>query len=75
MVEELEAAYPLRKFTPDGHLAFSIGEVIAAEALSFRLHPASYPGHDAYDDNGNVQIKNQDEWRASRSLSIRLFEL
>jgi hypothetical protein len=33
-VEELEAAYPLRKFTPDGHLVGSIGEVIAAEALS-----------------------------------------
>ena len=31
-VEELEAAYPLRKFTPDGHLVGSIGEVIAAEA-------------------------------------------
>ena len=56
-VEELEAAYPLRKFTPDGHLVGSIGEVIAAEALSLTLHPASYPGHDAFDGNGNVQIK------------------
>lgn len=35
-VEEFEAAYPLRKFTPDGHLVGSIGEVIAAEARSRR---------------------------------------
>ncbi len=56
-VAELEATYPLRKFTPDGHLVGSIGEVIAAEALSLTLHPASHPGHDAFDSAGNVQIK------------------
>jgi hypothetical protein len=65
-VEELEAAYPLRKFTPDGHLVGSIGEVIAAEALSLTLHPASYPGHDAFDGNGNVQIK----MTAGNSISL-----
>lgn len=32
-VAELEAAYPGRKFTPDGHLVGSIDEAIAAEAL------------------------------------------
>jgi len=31
-VTELEALYPGRKFTPDGHLVGSIGEVVAAEA-------------------------------------------
>ena len=56
-VEELEALYPGRKFTPDGHLVGSIGEVIAAEALGLTLHPASYPGHDAFDAAGDVQIK------------------
>lgn len=56
-VAQLEAAYPGRKFTLDGHLVGSIGEVIAAEALGLTLHPASHPSHDAYDDNGNVQIK------------------
>lgn len=56
-VAELEAAYPGRKFTPDGHLVGSIGEVIAAEALGLTLHPASYPGHDAFDGQGDVQIK------------------
>ena len=56
-VAELEAAYPGRKFTPDGHLVGSIGEVIAAEALGLTLHPASYPRHDAFDGQGDVQIK------------------
>jgi len=56
-VHELEAAYPGRKFTPDGHLVGSIGEVVAAEALGLRLYPSSHPIHDAYDENGDVQIK------------------
>ena len=54
-VAELEAQYPGRKFTPDGHLVGSIGEVIAAQEL--KLHPMSQAGHDAYDTNGQVQIK------------------
>lgn len=56
-VAELEALYPGRKFTPDGHLVGSIGEVIAAEVLGLQLHKSSHPGHDAYDANGHVQIK------------------
>ncbi len=56
-VAELEALYPDRKFTPDGHLVGSIGEVVAAEALGLTLHPASHPCHDAYDAHGDVQIK------------------
>lgn len=54
---ELERLYPNRKFTPDGHLVGSIGEVIAAEALGLTLYPMSRPGHDAYDLHGAVQIK------------------
>jgi hypothetical protein len=55
---ELEKLYPGRKFTPDGHLVGSIGEVIAAEALGLTLHPMSYAGHDARDAEGrDVQIK------------------
>ena len=53
----LEALYPGRKFTPDGHLVGSIGEVIAAEALGLTLYPMSRRGHDAYDRDGDVQIK------------------
>jgi hypothetical protein len=56
-IAELEALYPSRKFTPDGHLVGSIGEVIAAEALGLTLYPMSRPGHDAHDSNGDVQIK------------------
>ncbi|RUV37574.1 hypothetical protein EOB49_11195 [Mesorhizobium sp. M7A.F.Ca.MR.148.00.0.0] len=56
-VELLEACYPGRKFTPDGHLVGSIGEVVAAEALGLTLYPGSHPGHDAFDTDGDVQIK------------------
>jgi hypothetical protein len=59
-VRELEDTYGEkygRKFTPDGHLVGSIGEVIAAEALGLKLYPNSHPGHDAYDETGDVQIK------------------
>ena len=56
-VGELEARYPGRKFTPDGHLVGSIGEVIAAEAFNLTLYPMSHAGHDASDVNGEVQVK------------------
>ncbi len=57
-VAQLEQSYPGRKFTPDGHLVGSIGEVIAAEALGLILYPASHAGHDAHDGKGgDVQIK------------------
>lgn len=57
-VAELEALYPERKFTPDGHLVGSIGEVIAAETYGFQLLPMSMEGHDAIDSKGRlVQIK------------------
>ncbi len=56
-IADLERLYPKRKFTLDGHLAGSIGEVIAAEALDLKLYPMSQPGHDAHDADGNVQIK------------------
>jgi hypothetical protein len=57
-VAELERKYPGRRFTPDGHMVGSIGEVIAAEAFGLRLFRGSFPGHDAIDPEGrNVQIK------------------
>ena len=54
---ELEERYPGRHFTPDGHLVGSIGEVVAAEALGLMLYPPSHRCHDAFDENGDVQIK------------------
>lgn len=54
---ELEERYPGRHFTPDGHLVGSIGEVVAAEALGLTLYSPSHRCHDAFDVNGDVQIK------------------
>jgi hypothetical protein len=57
-VAELERLYPGRKFTPDGHLVGSIGEVIAAGHFNLTLSDASNPAHDAVDAEGKlVQIK------------------
>jgi hypothetical protein len=57
-VAKLERLYPGRKFTPDGHLVGSIGEVIAAEHFGLTLYDMSKPGHDAVDaDDRLVQIK------------------
>ena len=57
-VAELEARYRGRRFTPDGHMIGSIGEVVAAEALGLTLYPTGHPGHDARDADGrDVQIK------------------
>jgi hypothetical protein len=67
-VAELEAIFPGRKFTADGHLVGSLGEVIAAEELKLTLHPSSYAGHDAFDANGDVQIKMTGQTGKSVSL-------
>jgi len=68
-VDELDRLYKDygRKFTPDGHLVGSIGEVIAADALKLTLLRGSHPGHDAKDQDGrNVQIK----MTAGRSVAL-----
>lgn len=47
-----------RKFTPDGHLVGSIGEVLAAYMYQLTLHVGSHPLHDAVSqDKRQVQIK------------------
>ena len=57
-VRELEQRYPGRKFSIDGHLLGSLGEVIAAEYYGLTLLPNSYEKHDAKDKQGRmVQIK------------------
>ena len=56
-VESLATRYPGRPFTLDGHMMGSIGEVVAAEAFKLNLYPPSQAVHDAWDDNGDVQIK------------------
>ena len=59
IVDELEASFPGRKFTPDGHMVGSIGEVLAAYYYGIILSPASTSVHDGISLNGTkVQIKN-----------------
>ena len=59
VVDELnrEFAEETRKFTLDGHLVGSIGEVVAAYAFNLRLLESSSAGHDAVlmpEDDGAV---------------------
>lgn len=54
----LERLFPGRKFTLDGHLVGSIGEVVAAYMFDLDLNPASTQGHDARSRDGRgVEIK------------------
>ncbi len=58
IVDELEASFAGRKFTPDGHLIGSIGEVIAAYMYGLSLFPSLSKDHDAKAKDGRlVQIK------------------
>jgi len=60
IVDELEEEYKdqKRKFTLDGHLFGSIGEVYACEKYNLKLENSSKKGYDALDKNGNqIQIK------------------
>ena len=58
ITNELEKEYPGRKFTIDGHLVGSIGEVIVAENYGLTLLPNSTKTHDAISSDGKyIQIK------------------
>jgi hypothetical protein len=58
LVNELEAAFPGRPFTPDGHLVGSLGEVLASHYYNLELLPCSTECHDAQAPNGTlVQVK------------------
>lgn len=58
LVGQLGELYPGRRFTLDGHLVGSIGEVLAAEQYGLVLLPASHKTHDAEAPDGRmVQIK------------------
>ena len=55
---ELEALYPGRHFTPDGHMVGSIGEVLVADHYGLTLLPNSTETHDAVSSDGRrIQIK------------------
>ena len=58
MTEELNRLFPGRRFTPDGHLIGSIGEVVAEYIYGLRLEVCSNPAFDARTEDGRtVQIK------------------
>jgi hypothetical protein len=58
IVSELEALFPGRPFTPDGHLVGSLGEVLVAHRYGLELLNCSVQGHDAKaPDNKLIQIK------------------
>jgi hypothetical protein len=58
VVATLEEEFEGRRFTPDGHLVGSIGEVVAAYAFNLTLLPANEATHDAKSSDGRlVQIK------------------
>jgi hypothetical protein len=58
IVAELQALFPDRPFTPDGHLVGSLGEVIAVHNYNLLLLPPSSEGHDALTEDGRrVEIK------------------
>ena len=57
IVGELEAEFPGRHFTLDGHLVGSIGEVLAAYYYGIDLYEASTQRHDGSIDGREVQIK------------------
>ena len=57
IVEELEFLFPGRKFTPDGHLVGSLGEVVAAHDYDLILLEASTKTHDARKGSKQIQIK------------------
>ncbi len=58
ITNELEVAFPGSKFTPDGHMVGSIGEVLVAEKYGLKLLGNSAKTHDAKTSDGKlVQIK------------------
>lgn len=80
ITNELESNYPGRKFTIDGHLVGSIGEVIVAEYYGLTLLPNSTKTHDAVSKDGKyVQIKSTQVQSISISsepdylIAIKLF--
>lgn len=56
-VDQLEAMFPGRHFTPDGHMVGSLGEALAAHYYGVELYVASSECHDGSCDGRMVQVK------------------
>jgi len=57
LVAELEAMFPGRPFTPDGHMVGSLAECFAEYYYGLDLYPCSNRGHDAQLSDCQVEIK------------------
>lgn len=66
VVVELERLFPQRKFTPDGILIGSIGEVLAAYHYGLRLLPQNSANHDACTPDGGTQVQVKTTQRTSK---------
>jgi hypothetical protein len=67
VVAELEGMFPGRPFTPDGHMVGSLAECFAGYYYGLKLYGCSHPGHDAYTDDCEVEIKATQ----GKSVSLR----
>lgn len=56
-VDALEAMFPGRHFTPDGHMVGSLGEALAEHHYGIKLSPASSQCHDGVCESRQVQVK------------------
>jgi hypothetical protein len=56
-VAGLEAMFPGRHFTPDGHMVGSIGEAVAAYHYGIELYPPGRAVFDGRKDGREIQIK------------------
>lgn len=56
-VDALEAMFPGRHFTPDGHMVGSLGEALAAYHYGIQLSRASSQCHDGVCESRQVQVK------------------
>ena len=82
IAEELEDMFPGSRFTPDGHMVGSIGEVLVADAYGLELLENSSKTHDAQTSDGSikVQIKTTQTSRIAISsepqhlIVIRIFD-
>ena len=73
ITKALEAAAPVRHFTPDGHLVGSIGEAVAAARYGLELTNVSTKGVDAHHEASgrSVEIKATVE---GKRISLRGME-
>jgi hypothetical protein len=80
VVVALEAMFPGRPFTPDGHMVGSLAECFAEYFYGLKLYRCSSAGHDGQVENCQVEVKATQGDRVAlrhgpeRLLVFRLFK-